>query len=111
VLGRGTEHCGFCLPCLIRRAALRGIDRTPYTLLDLSAHDLNTREAEGQQVRSFQYAIERIRRKPQLASLLIHKPGPLSDESSARQLALAEVYKRGLAELAELLTGVCTTPS
>ena len=109
--GRRTEHCGFCLPCLIRRAALRGIDRTPYTLLDLSAHDLNTREAEGQQVRSFQYAIERIRRKPQLASLLIHKPGPLSDESSARQLALAEVYKRGLAELAELLTGVCTTPS
>jgi len=109
--GRATGHCGFCLPCLIRRAALRGIDRTSYTLSDLTEHSLNTREAEGQQVRSFQFAIERIRRKPELASLFIHKPGPLSDESPARQTALADVYRRGLAELAVLLADVSTAPS
>lgn len=110
-LGKPTGHCGFCLPCLIRRAALRTGDKTTYTLSDLTAHTLNTREAEGQQVRSFQFAIERLRKNPALAPLLIHKPGPLSDESPARQAALAEVYKRGLAELAALLAGVRTTPS
>jgi hypothetical protein len=107
-----TGHCGFCLPCLIRRAALLSIgDSTPYALPDLTAHELDTREAQGQQIRSFQYAIEKIRRKPNLAALYIHKPGPLSDESPARQAALADVYKRGLAELAKLLAGVRATPS
>jgi hypothetical protein len=111
-LGLGRGHCGFCLPCLIRRAALLGTgDGTTYALADLAAHELDTREAQGQQIRSFQYAIEKIRQKPKLAALYIHKPGPLSDESPARQAALAGVYKRGLAELAKLLAGVRTTPS
>jgi len=111
--GRATEHCGYCLPCLIRRAALKkglgSADRTGYTL-DLNANTLDTLQAEGQQVRAFQFAIERLRQKPQLASLLIHKPGPLSDESAARQVALADVYKRGLGEVAALLASVRTAP-
>jgi len=109
-LGRGTEHCGFCLPCLIRRAALRGSDRTSYTLSNLTARDLSTRKAQGQQVRSFQFAIARIQAKPELASLLIHKPGPLSDVGTAEQAALADVYRRGLAEVGQLLAEVSTTP-
>lgn len=112
---RGIEHCGYCLPCLIRRAALRHVsgatDSTRYTLSDLSAHILDTREAEGQQARSFQFAIERLRQKPQLAALLIHKPGPLYDETPARQAALAAVYRRGLDEIADLLAGVRTAPA
>ena len=110
--GLGTGHCGFCLPCLIRRAALLDLgDTTTYSLSDLTDHELNTREAEGQQVRSFQYAIDKVRRNPELAALYIHKPGPLSDESPARQAALADVYKRGLGELDRLLAGVLTGPS
>jgi hypothetical protein len=110
-LGLSTGHCGYCLPCLIRRAALRGNDRTTYALKDLAAAKLDTREAEGQQARSFQFAIERLRKKPQLAALFIHKSGPLVDESSANQAALAGVYARGLNEIAALLTGVRTSPS
>jgi 7-cyano-7-deazaguanine synthase in queuosine biosynthesis len=110
-LGLGTQHCGYCLPCLIRRAALRGADSTAYTLSDLTERDLDTREAEGQQVRSFQFAIERIVRRPELAAFLIHKPGPLSDETPVRRRALAEVYSRGLGEVAELLRDVTTGPS
>lgn len=87
-----------------------GNDPTPYTLGDLRAHALDTRQSEGQQVRSFQMAIERLKAKPAEAALLIHKPGPLSDESPARQAALAGVYKRGLDEVATLLTGVSTRP-
>jgi hypothetical protein len=109
-LKRSTGHCGYCLPCLIRRAALRGAaDLTPYSL-DVTSKTLDTEQAEGQQARSFQYAIERLRRKPRLAAFLIHKPGPLSDESPARQSELADVYRRGLEELGVLLDGVRTEP-
>jgi hypothetical protein len=113
--GHGTQHCGYCLPCLIRRAALKAgfapdPDTTVYTVDDLTAYALDTRQSEGQQVRSFQYAIERLRARPQLAPILVHKPGPLSDESPARQSALGEVYRRGLAEVGALLIGVRTRP-
>jgi len=50
-LGHGTQHCGYCLPCLIRRGALeagfgRGGDTTTYTVQDLTAYDLDTKQAE-----------------------------------------------------------------
>ena len=112
--GHGIEHCGYCLPCLIRRAALEaawgvGADKTKYTVEDLHALPLDTQESTGKQVRSFQYAIERLRSAPQLAKLLIHKPGSLADE--AEQLdQLAEVYRRGLEEVARLIKGVETRP-
>lgn len=113
--GHGIEHCGYCVPCVIRRAALdtslgRGNDPTTYTVGDLTARTLDTRQSKGQQIRSFQFAIERITANPGLAKLLIHKPGPLTDET-AHLDALADVYRRGMAEVAALLAGVDTRPS
>ncbi|MBU1386904.1 MAG: hypothetical protein KKE62_14190 [Proteobacteria bacterium] len=110
--GHGIEHCGYCLPCLIRRAALDaawgpGSDSTVYTVSDLRAQPLNTNESIGKQVRSFQVAIERLRRKPDLARLLIHKPGPLTNET-LKLKQLADVYMRGLNEVAHLIRGVTT---
>jgi hypothetical protein len=108
-------HCGHCLPCLIRRASLetalgRGQDPTAYSVPDLRAGALDTRRAAGQQVRSFQLAIERLRRRPGIADILIHKPGPLRDEIG-RLDELANVYRRGLEEVGTLLSGVQTTPA
>lgn len=112
---RGIEHCGYCVPCLIRRAALQaalgeGMDPTIYTIPDLSAQVLDTRRSIGQQVRSFQFAINRLRTNPEIAKLLIHKPGPLSDEPSSHLPALADVYRRGIGEVASLLEGVRSAP-
>jgi len=112
--GHGIEHCGYCLPCLIRRASLdaawgRGQDSTVYTVPDLRANPLDTHESKGQQVRSFQFAIERLRVRPDLARLLIHKPGSLADEIP-RLDQLADVYRRGLNEVAQLIDGVITKP-
>lgn len=113
-VGRSTEHCGFCLPCLIRRAALekglRGADPTTYTVSNLKAEPLKTSRAQGLQVRSFQTAIRRLQDRPELAELLIHKSGPLSQESESHQGELAGVYYRGMMEVAELLDGVETEP-
>jgi hypothetical protein len=87
-----------------------GSDSTTYTVPDLHAQPLDTRQASGVQVRSFQYAIERLKGKPQLANLLIHKPGSLADEA-AHLDALADVYRRGLDEVARLIDGTEARPS
>jgi hypothetical protein len=112
-LKRGVEHCGYCLPCLIRRAALAKAfgaagDPTRYTLQNLKRGVLDTRQAEGQQVRSFQHAIAKLKARPELAHLLIHKPGPLPDTDSLADLA--DVYVRGMREVEELLAGTRTAP-
>jgi hypothetical protein len=107
---RKTEHCGYCVPCIIRRAALtRSADRTVYGLSNLRAHALNTRQASGEPIRSFQLAIERLRARPDLAKLLIYKPGPLSDDPG-KLGDLADVYRRGLEEVGALLVGVRARP-
>jgi hypothetical protein len=100
---------------LIRRAAiesgLREADPTTYTLAHLHSKPLSSTEAEGVQIRSFQLAVARLVKKPGLASILIHKSGPLTDESPSRQVALAGVYLRGMDEVGKLLANVITTPS
>ncbi len=114
--GHGAEHCGYCLPCLIRRAALeiafgRGKDLTSYGLASLRSHILDTRQAKGQQIRSFQVAIEQLQNNPGLHKLWIHKPGPLSDLTPEAVKTLEQVYRRGMQEVATLLKGVRTHAS
>lgn len=110
--GREPEHCGYCVPCIIRRAAFRTAlrrDPTSYTLRDLTARPLKSTAAEGQQVRSFQLAARRVEADPALAQLLIHKAGPLTDE--LEHLAeLQDVYRRGMLEVGRLLRRVTTIP-
>lgn len=112
--GRGIQHCGYCLPCIIRRAALHsawgaGGDKTVYTVPDLEAHTLDTLQAEGQQVRSCQFAIDRLKSRAGIEHLLIHKPGPLTDELNHLS-EFAAVYRRGMNEVSALLAGVRTMP-
>lgn len=112
--GRGVEHCGYCLPCLVRRAALVvGLDDrdpTRYTLGNLRRRALDTNEAIGQQVRSFQFANSRLEQTPGIERMLIHKPGSLTDDPS-RWPELAGVYRRGMTEVAALLQDVRTRPA
>lgn len=113
--GFGAQHCGYCLPCIIRRASLlaglpKGTeDPTNYTLHDLTARPISTRRSQGQQIRAFQVAIERLAGKPALASILINKSGPLSDFPERRP-EYARVYRCGMEEVAALLQKVITSP-
>ena len=88
----------------------KGADETPYTEADLHAHVLDTEQAIGQQVRSFQYAIARLEARPEIASILVHKPGSLADVADEVE-QWTGVYRRGLAEVGALIAGVQTSPS
>jgi hypothetical protein len=87
-----------------------GVDTTTYTVADLKSAPLRTSKAEGQQIRSFQFAINRLRSKPNYENLLIHTSGPLGDESPERKIELANVYRRGMEEVDAILQGVITNP-
>ena len=108
------RHCGYCVPCLIRRASLReGLgapDPTLYTLPDLTAQTLFTDKSEGENVRSFQLMARRLEARPELAGILVHKPGPLTDAPSEVG-AYTDVFRRGVMEVARLLNGVSAKPS
>lgn len=96
-----ANHCGHCLPCIIRRAAMHKAfdDFDPSEYMDSNVTVLmNNRESKGEQIRSFQYAIERLKKNPSAKNALIHKPGPL-DMDDAYLTQLADTYYRGLMEV------------
>lgn len=96
-----SDHCGHCLPCIIRRAAMYKAfgDFDPSEYMDTNVTMLvDNREAKGEQIRSFQYAIERLKKNPEAKKVLIHKSGPLDmDEEYLSELA--DTYYRGLMEV------------
>lgn len=95
-------HCGFCVPCLIRRAAIMAAfenDPTRYTLADLTARRLDAASAEGEHVRAFQMMARRLRRQGTLPRILVHKSGPLSDYPEADVAQYADVFRRGIQEV------------
>jgi hypothetical protein len=105
-------HCGYCAPCLIRRSAIRsafGNDPTTYSIADLAAEPLDASRAESEHVRSFQMMHRRLVRQPDVASILIHKTGPLSDYSDREIDEYTSVFSRGIAEVAALLEDVVVT--
>lgn len=101
------QHCGYCVPCIIRRAAMNkafGINGDETIYASGSMEELVDRHdnVEGVQVRSFQYAIKRIKENPSSADLLIYKTGPIKG-SSEYVNNLADVYRRGLLEVDEFI--------
>ncbi len=108
----GTEQCGYCVPCLIRRASLyRNVipDTTEYGITNLQAQPLASNQKVGEHVRAFQSAILRLASSPVRASVIAHESGPLNDyQGSYRQFG--ELYLRGMREVEALLQGVVTRP-
>lgn len=112
--GLAPGHCGYCVPCLIRRAAVEtafGADPTTYTIPDLTARELDSRAAEGEHVRSFQMMARRLQAKPAIARILVHKTGPLSDYPDADIAEYSAVFARGIAEVGRSISTVVVRPS
>lgn len=96
-----SQHCGHCLPCIIRRAAMHrafgDFDPSEYLYSDVSLIE-NNRDLVGEQLRSFQYAIQKLKQNPNAKMALIHKPGPLENNEEYLK-ELSEMYYRGLMEI------------
>lgn len=102
-------HCGYCTPCLIRRASIEaafGTDPTDYSIPDLTAHALDLRQAESSDVRAFQMMSRRLSSSPDLADILVHKPGPLNDYDAEQIRQYADVFRRGIAEVGAIVDDV-----
>jgi hypothetical protein len=107
-LGQPSQHCGYCVPCLIRRAAIHkayGFENDTTTYMSKSISEIIGAhvKGKGEQLRSFQVAIKRIQDNLKLKSTLIYKNGRLDgDDKYINQLA--EVYYRGLLEVDSFIT-------
>ncbi|WP_162426095.1 adenine nucleotide alpha hydrolase family protein [Pontibacter pudoricolor] len=115
--GAGRRHCGRCVPCIIRRAALKKANqpddnnqllegrryRTDIytTRLHASTAKVDDKTAKGENVMAFKYMIERVRQDPNFLTAAIRLTGPLEfpDQSLA-------VYKRVLEEVEAVLQNV-----
>jgi hypothetical protein len=75
-----------------------------YTIANLRARKLNSKAAEGEHVRSFQMMPRRLKRRPGLEKILVHKSGPLSDYSAAEVAKYPDVLRRGIEEV-DTVTG------
>jgi hypothetical protein len=98
------DHCGTCVPCIIRRASFAASpldDPTEYRIKNIASGSVDASTAEGEQVRGFELATGRLDANPALASILIHKPGPLEDLDKIK--GYAEVYLQGMGEVRSLL--------
>lgn len=112
--GLAPGHCGYCVPCLIRRAAIAsafGTDPTSYTIPDLGSVPLNSRGSEGEHVRSFQMMARRLSQRPALARILLHKSGPFSDYTDHETAQYAQVFGRGITEVAGVIHRVVVRPA
>jgi len=105
--GASPQHCGRCVPCLIRRSSLEaGLkipDTTPYYLQDLNGKTFDSKSADGKNIRSFLFAVDNLLKSPERARYLVQKPGPL-DRSKLD--SYVGVYRRGMAEVSGLLANV-----
>ena len=99
------KHCGYCLPCIIRRAAMKvaELDDAADYSFDLLKDKSKASEPRGRDRRALEMAIERLQAMSDLevaAEVAGTGPVPPADLPS-----LVQVYKRGLAEVAAFLPG------
>ncbi len=107
--GLSPGHCGYCTPCLIRRASIHeafGNDPTNYSIPDLTARALDARQAESTDIRAFQMMSHRVSQTPALADILVHKTGSLADYSKDEIKEYADVFRRGIAEVGTIVDNV-----
>jgi hypothetical protein len=96
-----NQHCGYCVPCIIRRAAVINVMRDPteYAYPDLSRPFSPGR---GSDLRAFRLALDRYdQRPPRFVDVLA--AGPLLGDDAILQRFFA-VFSRGLDEVRRFLS-------
>ena len=97
------DHCGCCVPCIIRRAAMSavGLDHASEYRLDIRKRRRDLTDKKATHLKAFQLAIRNRADGISLLELLSAGPLPLSEGSAAD---FRDVHDRGLAEVAAFLS-------
>ena len=95
-------HCGYCVPCIIRRAAMSavGLDDASEYRLDIRKPGRDLTDKEATHLKGFQLAIHNRAGGISLPDLLSAGPLPSSEGSASD---FRDVHNRGLAEVASFL--------
>ncbi|MBD2231480.1 Qat anti-phage system QueC-like protein QatC [Phormidium tenue] len=96
------NHCGYCVPCIIRRASLAavGLDNNNYNI-DILTEEPAYDTDRGRDFRAFQIAVERYRTLNSKVSLFdVLESGPLPPEDIQEYVAM---YSRGMDEVRNFL--------
>lgn len=88
-------HCGYCLPCTIRRAAIKKGNIEDTTIY--RDYDYNSGKTAMMSLNSYNLGISKF--NPKFSFLTIQKSGPIK----YRVNDFSELYKRGILELKEFL--------
>lgn len=97
-----TNHCGYCVPCIIRRASLNasGKDPTKYNV-SIKRNAPDSYSAKGRDLRAFMMAIKRYEtRKPHQLLFDVLSAGPLEPLNINK---FVDVYNRGMKEVIAIL--------
>jgi 7-cyano-7-deazaguanine synthase in queuosine biosynthesis len=92
------QHCGYCVPCIIRRASLYvvGFDEEP-RVIDVLSREIKAKDAAGCDKRAFLMAISRLKAMTPLQVISeVISAGPLD---TGELEGLIGVYRRGMAEV------------
>ena len=98
-------HCGFCYPCLVRRAALHAIDAdTPGQYLHdaIGSPEVLYSDRRGKDLRSFLLAVSRYATSDRSLLMVMLKSGPLSMLGNPEDSI--HVVRAGLGEFADLVS-------
>lgn len=102
--GKGNGHCGTCVPCIIRLASFKAAGKTEvkdYRTDIFDAAQLDTKTKKDNIV-AFKYMVEKNSQNPVYIKGLIRATGPLGKNVDD----YVSIYKRGLKEVENLLSGV-----
>lgn len=90
-----AKHCGYCLPCIVRRASIKkgiGIDKTEYRDKDFKKH-----KVAKENLNSYLLGIKRYNKKS--AIMKIQLSGEIKEDIDL----YADLYNRGIEELKAVL--------
>lgn len=101
--GKKECHCGYCIPCIIRRAAIYSAftdDPTEYMYNQVSC--IKTHK-KLEQIQGMKYALYRLKNSPSLSNKLIHIAANLGHDTN-ELTEYASLYKRGMKEITDFFT-------
>lgn len=97
------QHCGYCVPCIIRRAAMNaaGIDNPAHYLLDVCTQTPPATSAKARDPRAFHMAAARFSEKRSQELVIdVVSTGPVPPGDIAQYV---DVYRRGMEEIRAFL--------